>query len=230
VYYNGGESVEETAYMLSAHEALLDMATHAGDDEAAERHHAIAQKIRSNFFVDGVGLWLNASGHPAAWREEVGHKRLRPDPWSYSIFLPIDTKLLTGLEAAQALHYTEWGLQRLHMTCDDGAPCGQRHWTSNWVPSVWSAREFWPVSLAQSWPSSGWAQRCTAHRETTTPWLWPTFRQAFPTGAGTFCRGTFTTICSTTCRRELWAAVSPAALFPAVRLLNRSGLRRQWWS
>ena len=42
-------------------------------EEAAERHRAVAQKIRSNFFADGVGLWLNASGHPAAWREEVAY-------------------------------------------------------------------------------------------------------------------------------------------------------------
>eukprot|EP00660_Eupelagonema_oceanica_P010273 gene10273-15336_t len=56
----------------------------------------------------------------------------------YSIFLPIDAGLLTGLEAAQALHYTEWGLERVPMTCDHGEPCGERHWTSNYVPSMWS--------------------------------------------------------------------------------------------
>eukprot|EP01047_Picozoa_sp_COSAG01_P044334 COSAG01_NODE_3998_length_5447_cov_2.455871_2_plen_616_part_00 len=134
----------QTAYMLSTHEALRDMARRAGDSEAEKRHSAVVTKIRRNFFLDGVGLWLNDTGHPAAWREEVGHRRLRPDPWSYSIFLPIDAKLLTGIEAVQALHYTEWGLQRLHMKCDNGIACGQRHWTSNWVPSVWSAREFWP--------------------------------------------------------------------------------------
>jgi hypothetical protein len=159
VYYNGGESVEETAYILSTHEALRDMARLAGDTAAATRHSKMVGTIRENFFKSGTGLWLNDTGHPAAWREETAHRRLRPDAWSYSIFLPIDAKLIVGLEAAQALHYTEWGLQRLHMTCQraDGASkstsgsggassfsCGQRHWTSNWVPSVWSAREFWP--------------------------------------------------------------------------------------
>ena len=138
--------------MLSTHEALRDMAALAGDTAVASRHAKTVQKIRDNFFKDGVGLWINTTGHPAAWREEIAHRRLRPDPWSYSIFLPIDAKLLTGLEAVQALYYTEWGLQRLHMTCVQGDEngstynysCGQRHWTSNWVPSVWSAREFWP--------------------------------------------------------------------------------------
>ena len=120
------------------------MARRAGDSEAAERHSAVVATIRRNFFLQGVGLWLNETGHPAAWREEAGHRRLRSDPWSYSIFLPIDAKLLTGIEAAQALYFTEWGLQRLQMKCDNGDACGQRHWTSNWVPSVWSAREFWP--------------------------------------------------------------------------------------
>ena len=136
--------------MLSTHEALRDMAALAGDTTVAERHAETVQTIRDNFFKEGVGLWINKTGHPAAWREEIGHRRLRPDPWSYSIFLPIDAQLISGLEAAQALYFTEWGLQRLHMTCagdnGDGAnySCGQRHWTSNWVPSVWSAREFWP--------------------------------------------------------------------------------------
>ena len=109
------------------------MARREGDSKAEERHRTIVATIRRNFFLDGVGLWLNASGHPAAWREEIKHRRLRPDPWSYSIFLPIDAGLLTGLEAVQALHYTEWGLERLHMKCDNGVACGQRHWTSNWV-------------------------------------------------------------------------------------------------
>lgn len=137
--------------MLSTHEALRDMALLSGDTAAVVRHSEMIRIIRQNFFKEGVGLWINSTGHPAAWREEIAHRRLRPDAWSYSIFLPIDAKLLVDLEAVQALYYTEWGLQRLEMTCSQAGTdgpnsysCGQRHWTSNWVPSVWSAREFWP--------------------------------------------------------------------------------------
>ena len=38
VYYNGGESVEETGYMLLTHRALHDMAARAGDQTAATAH------------------------------------------------------------------------------------------------------------------------------------------------------------------------------------------------
>jgi hypothetical protein len=140
VYYNGGESVEETAYMLQTYEALHTMALHAGNETAAKVYAAKVEQIKSNFFEEGVGLWMKDLGHPAAWREEVGHQRLRPDPWSYSIFTPIDAGLLTGLEAVQALHYTETGLERIK----NSTYPGERHWTSNWVPSIWSTREFWP--------------------------------------------------------------------------------------
>ena len=140
VYYNGGESVEETAYMLTTHSALRDMAARAGDEAAAKRHAAATEQIRTNFKKEGVGLWQKALGHPAAWREEVGLRRLRPDAWSYSIFCPIDAGLISGLDAVTALHYTEWGLERL---INSTYP-GERHWTSNWVPSYWSVRELWP--------------------------------------------------------------------------------------
>jgi hypothetical protein len=42
-------------------------------------------------------------------------------------------------QAASALYYTEWGLERENMPYG-----GQRCWTSNWVPSLWSLREMWP--------------------------------------------------------------------------------------
>jgi hypothetical protein len=140
VYYNGGESCEETAYMLDAYRALRDMAKRSGDAAAEELYSSKMERIRSNFFQHGVGLWINSTGHPAAWREEVRLRRLRPDAWSYSVFVPIDAGLLQGLEAVQALHYTEWGLERI---TNHSYP-GERHWTSNWVPSIWSVREFWP--------------------------------------------------------------------------------------
>lgn len=131
VYYNGGESCEETAYMLDTYRALRDMAKRSGDVEAEELYNSKMERIRTNFFKDGVGLWMNNTGHPAAWREETRLRRLRPDAWSYSIFVPIDAGLLRGLEAVQALHYTEWGLERIK---NESYP-GERHWTSNWVRS-----------------------------------------------------------------------------------------------
>jgi hypothetical protein len=133
--YNGGESVEETAYMLRTHQALHEMAVKAKDSTAAAKHEAMVARIKSNF----ESLWISDRGHPAAWREESGHRRLRPDPWLYSIFLPIEAGLLTTEQAAQALFYTEWGLQREMIQCADGwTSCGERVWTSNWVPSHWS--------------------------------------------------------------------------------------------
>jgi hypothetical protein len=47
--------------------------------------------------------------------------------------------MLDANQAARALYYTEWGLQRENMPYG-----GQRCWTSNWVPSLWSLREMWP--------------------------------------------------------------------------------------
>jgi hypothetical protein len=138
--YNGGESVEETAYMFTTHRALRDMALRRGDSAAAAIHANISLTIRRSFFEEGIGLWMKARGHPASWREETGLRRLRPDCWSYSVFVPIDAGLIEGLEAVQSLYYTEWGLERIH----NSSYPGERHWTSNWVPSIWSTREFWP--------------------------------------------------------------------------------------
>ena len=47
--------------------------------------------------------------------------------------------MLDATKAAQALHYTEWGLEREKMPYG-----GERCWPSNWVPSIWSVREMWP--------------------------------------------------------------------------------------
>ena len=67
------------------------------------------------------------------------------------MFVPIEAGLLDQEHAAQALYYSEWGLQRDPVFCPDDngggggvAACGVRVWTSNWVSSIWSVREFWP--------------------------------------------------------------------------------------
>jgi hypothetical protein len=155
-WYNGGATAEETSYMLRTHAALRDMAIRAGNATDAALHAAVVSKIETAFPL----LWVQAEGHPAAFREEGGHQRLRPDAWLYSVFLPIEARLLSFEQAAQALFYTEWGLERDEvLPCDPpGTLCGEVVWTSNWVPSMWSVRQLWSgdnYALAQAYFSSG---------------------------------------------------------------------------
>jgi len=142
-WLNGGATVEETSYLYLTHKALRDMAERAGNATDAAAHAAVVAKILSNFHQ----LWVTADGHPGANIEEGGHMRLRADAWLYSIFLPIEAGLLTAEESAQALFYSEWGLERDSILCDGinaDAVCGQTVWTSNYVPSMWSVRQLWP--------------------------------------------------------------------------------------
>lgn len=135
-WYNGAGTAEETAYAYRGHKAALDMARRAGDEKAVAVHRARLEKIRRGF-IDS--LWIGSKGYVGSYREQMGYKRCNENPWLYSIFLPIDAGLLSPLQAAQALHYTEWGLENERMPYG-----GRRVWTSNWVPSVWSVREMWP--------------------------------------------------------------------------------------
>ena len=155
-WYNGAGTAEETAYAYRGHKAAMDLARRAGDTRAEARHRAQLEKIRRGFFQQ---LWIPRKGYVGAYREQMGYRRLNENPWLYSIFLPIDAGLLTPLQAAQALHFTEWGLQNDQMPCG-----GRRVWTSNWVPSLWSVREMWPgdnYHLALAYfqtglPADGW--------------------------------------------------------------------------
>ena len=132
VWYNGGGSVEETAYVFRGHQAARDMARRAGDAQAVAFHSALLDKIKSAFLSR---LWIPRRGHAGAWIEQAGHRRLHQDPWLYSICLPIDAGMVTAEQAAESLYYTEWGLQ------NDPVPVGGRRvWTSNWVPGIWSVR------------------------------------------------------------------------------------------
>ena len=134
-WYNGGEGDQTTAYAYRGYLAAADMARRAGDRETERRHRERAKLIRGNM----RNLWMVSEGHPAEYREALGFRRLHPDPCLYSIFLPIDADLFAPVEAVQALHFTEWGLQR------DASPLGgERCWTSNWVPWHWSLRELYP--------------------------------------------------------------------------------------
>ena len=155
VWYNGADSVEETAYMFRAYTALRDLAERSNDTAAAATYRQRLDAIQSNFSQ----LWLPHLGHPASWREEVGLRRLRPDPWLYAVFLPIEAGLWTPEQAAQALHYAEYGVQHDPVSCD-GTACGHRVWTSKWVPGIWSVRQLWPgdeMALAMAYLTTGLA-------------------------------------------------------------------------
>lgn len=155
-WYNGGGTAEETSYAYCGHLAARDMAHQAGDFGAEKYHNQMLVKIKKGFFEK---LWINEKGYSGAYREQGGHQRLHENSWIYSIFLPIDAGLTTSQQSIESLYYTEWALQ------NDQVPGGGRKvWTSNWVPGIWSVREFWPgdnYHLALSYfqsglPDDGW--------------------------------------------------------------------------
>ena len=135
-WYNGGGTAEETAYVFNSETAALELARRAGDEKGIQFHQSQLKKIRKAFFDL---LWIPSSGHVSAYREQTGYKRLHESSWLYSTFCPIDAGLLTPEQAVQALHYTEWGLERIPMPYG-----GEQCWPSCWVPAIWSVREMWP--------------------------------------------------------------------------------------
>ena len=135
-WYNGGGTAEETAYAYRGHKAALDLARRAGDQAAVRFHQQRLDKLLQAFFDL---LWVPSKGHIGAYREQGGLKRLHESSWLYSTFCPIDAGMLTPEQAAQALHYTEWALERIKLPYG-----GEQCWPSNWVPSIWSVREMWP--------------------------------------------------------------------------------------
>ncbi|MCX6631510.1 MAG: DUF4450 domain-containing protein, partial [Candidatus Solibacter sp.] len=135
VWYNGGGSVEESAYAYSTHRALAEMAERAGDRAAADKHRQAAGHIRQA--LSSV-MWRSGKGHYAAYIEQGGHRRVHEDAWLYSQFLPIDAGLCSFEESLQALYYCEWALENVRPKFG-----GKRVWSSNWVPSKWSARELY---------------------------------------------------------------------------------------
>ncbi len=134
-WYNGGGTSEETAYAYRAESVALKLAQRANDQAGIQRHSAAIERIRKGFFDL---LWVPEKGHPGAYREQGGLKRLHESSWLYAIFCPIDAGLLSPEQSAQALHYTEWALERMKMPYG-----GEQCWPSNWVPSIWSVREMY---------------------------------------------------------------------------------------
>lgn len=132
-WYNGGDTAEETAFAYRGHLAARDMARRAGDAAAVERHEAALALIRKGFFE---ALWVEKAGHPGAYREQGGHRRLHPDPWLPSIVHALDCPgLFTPEQMASTLHFTEYGLDR-----ERRPGGGVRVCPSNWVPGIWSIR------------------------------------------------------------------------------------------
>jgi len=130
VWNDGGGAPETTSFAYRAHCAAADMARLEGDTPAARRHEQTAQKINAAFHEK---LWSNRLGVAGRCYEQ-GTDRLAENPWSYSVFLPIETGLLTDIEAAQSLYYSEWAYQ------NDTTPGGRVITHSNWLPMVWSVR------------------------------------------------------------------------------------------
>jgi len=135
-WYNGGGTSEETAYAYASEKTALQLAQRAGDKSGIMLHTENVERIRKAFFDL---LWIQRLGYPGAYREQIGYKRLHESPWLYAIFCPIDAGLLDAEQAAQALQFSEWGLERVKMPYG-----GDQCWPSQWVPSIWSVREMWP--------------------------------------------------------------------------------------
>ena len=156
VWYNGGGSVEESAYIYRGRMAAAEMARRAGDDDSAKAHLAEADKIRRGMMK---GLWDADRGHCGVYREQGGHQRLHTDAWINSISLPVDANMITPEQMLTSLYFSEWGLQRVKQPLG-----GEQCLTSNWVPSLWSVRELYPgdnydLSLAyfrSGQPGQGW--------------------------------------------------------------------------
>jgi hypothetical protein len=155
-WYNGGGTSEETAYAYRVEMTALQLALRAADQVGVQLHSTNVERIRKAFFDL---LWISRLGHPGAYREQIGLKRLHENSWLYAIFCPIDAGLLDAEQAAQALQFSEWGLERVKMPYG-----GEQCWPSNWVPSIWSLCEMWGgdnYALALAYfqaglPDDGW--------------------------------------------------------------------------
>jgi hypothetical protein len=134
IWFNGGGTPEQTAYMYYGHRAAADMYRRAGDAENAERHTDIAEKIRAA--IHDV-LWMPERGHFASYVEPQGHQRQMPDAWVWGQYVPIESGLTTPEQAWRAMYYTEWAMERFQL------PFGEMRQSSNFLPGQWSVRELY---------------------------------------------------------------------------------------
>ncbi len=221
-WYNGGGTAEESAYAYTGHRAAADMARRAGDTEKIAFHQFMADKIKAGVLAS---LWVRKKGHMGSYREQLGLRRLHTDAWLYSIFLPIDAGMLTWQEAAQALHYTEWGLERQKMSFG-----GQRCWTSNWVPSKFSVREMFAgdnYHLALAYYQTGLPEDAWELLKGTT--LEAMFNEAVP-GAITVPKGgtDFNDCTSMFCRLIVEGLFGYVPDYPNEKVTVRPGFPRAW--
>ncbi len=221
-WYNGGGTVEESAYAYNAHRAAADMARRAGETAQMTFHQSMSDKIKTGVFTS---LWVREKGHMGSYREQLGLRRLHTDAWLYSIFLPIDAGMLTWQEAAQALHYTEWGLERQKMSFG-----GQRCWTSNWVPAKFSVREMFAgdnYHLALAYYQTGLPEDAWELLKGTT--LEAMFNEAVP-GAITVPKGgtDFNDCTSMFCRLIVEGLFGYVPDYPNERVIFRPGFPRAW--
>lgn len=208
-WYDGGGTAEETAYAYNSEKAALELAQRAGDEKEIQFHQAQLAKIRQGFFDL---LWVPRDGHVGAYREQTGYKRLHESSWLYSTFCPIDAGLLTPEQSVQALHFTEWGLERIKMPYG-----GEQCWPSCWVPSIWSVREMWPgdnYQLALAYFQTGLADDGWSLLRGTFPQ--ETFFRAVPGNLGHPAGGTdFNDCASMFCRAVVEGLFGYVPNYPA---------------
>lgn len=133
VWYNGGGTVEQTAYICYQSRAAAEMCRRAGRSADAAKYGAEADKIQ--VALDRV-LWLKEKGQYAAYIEQGGLKRVHDDAWIYSQHLPIEAGMSTPQQAWQAMYYTDWAMEKYRFKYG-----GEMRQTSNWIPNEWSTRE-----------------------------------------------------------------------------------------
>ncbi len=135
VWFNGGATPEQSAYVHYARRAAADMRCRAGDHAEAAEHLAQADKIRQAM---NAALWLSDKGQFASFIEQGGHRRAHDDAWVYAQHVPIEAGLTTPQQTWQAMYYTEWAMERFILPYG-----GEMRQTSNWVPGKWSVRELY---------------------------------------------------------------------------------------
>lgn len=136
IWFNGGATPEESAYIYAACRAAADMRRRIGDDATAAKHTAEAEKILAA--MNRV-LWLDDKGHFASHIEQGGHRRIHDSAWVYAQHVPIESGITTPEQTWQAMYYTEWAMERFPLPYG-----GEMRQTSNWVPTKWSVRELYP--------------------------------------------------------------------------------------
>jgi hypothetical protein len=135
IWFNGGGTPEQSAYMYNSHRAAADMCRRAGDRAGAARHDAQAKKIHTA--LDKI-LWLPEAGHYGSFLEPGGNRRVNPNAWVYAQHVPIEAGMTTPEQAWKAMFYTEWGMERIKLPFG-----GEMRHTSNFVPGQWSIRELY---------------------------------------------------------------------------------------